>query len=122
MKILALLPLILSANLAYAECLVSNIKIKSIKTEFISKCKTRDCFHLNGVAVLDNQCKESIGVQIKSIAYDIKGSPVSVEQFWPASVENINTGEYIFSMNWKHQYDPAIHRIEIKPIKVKKWN
>lgn len=74
-----------------------------------------------GVAVLNNKCKESIGVQVKVTSFDISGVPVSTNEFWPASIRNIEPSAYVFSMDNKLRYNSLIHRIEAKPIDIRKW-
>lgn len=121
MRVITWLVFILFSGFSYSECSISDIEINSIKTEFINICKNRECFHMEGVAVLNNQCKESIGVEVKVTSFDLSGAPVSTAEFWPASIRNIEPGAYVFSMDNKLRYNPLIHRVEAKVIDIRKW-
>ncbi len=77
---------------------------------------------MQGAAMLENKCTESVGVQFQIIGYDDAGAPVAVDEFWPASIRNIPPGSYSFSLDQHLKYDPAITRIELKPIGIEHWD
>jgi hypothetical protein len=76
---------------------------------------------MKGVAVLTNRCREPVGVQVKITGYDKSGSPVATSELWPASIRNIPTGDYPFSLDQYLDYDPSIKKFDLKVIEVKQW-
>lgn len=109
------------ASPAHSACKVADISIKSIKAKFVNVCKHKSCMFMKGVAVMNNGCSEAIGVQIKIIGHDKAGAPVSAKDTWPASVQNIPPGEYVFSLDTFLDYDAEIRSFSIQPIQVKRW-
>lgn len=108
-------------NTAYAgtgACSTSDIVIKSSNAGF--KKVGRRMF-MDGVAVLVNKCSEPIGVEVKMIAYNKSGDPVSVRQSWPASVSNIPPGEYTFSLLGFLDYSPDAKSFKLSVATVKRW-
>jgi len=109
------------AQLAQADCSLSDIKITSVKAKFVSTCSSVDCTHLRGVATLVNSCPEATGVQVQITAYDKHDAPVSTSENWPASVRNIPPGNYTFSLDQWLEFDPDIASFGLKPIDVHHW-
>jgi len=79
------------------------------------------CIRMKGIAVLNNGCAEAVGVQIKIIGYDNAGAPVSTRDLWPASISNIPTGDYTFSLDGWLSYEPDMVKFKLKPTKVTRW-
>jgi len=104
-----------------AVCSVSDITIKSLKARFVNPCTTRSCYTMKGVAVLTNNCKEPVGIEVKITGYNKAGEPVATRDLWPASVSNIPPGDYEFSLDTWLDYDPAIRRFALIPIRVRQW-
>ena len=75
---------------------MADIKITSMKAQFVKKCDAAACMVMQGVATLENNCAEAVGVQIQLTAYDASGSAVSTDEMWPASARNIPPGSYTF--------------------------
>lgn len=121
-KWIAALALMVFASCSNAACSLSDIKVTSIKTKFVSKCSDEDCTVLQGAAMLQNSCAEPVGVQLQIIGFDQDGAAVSVEEFWPASVRNIPQGSYSFSLDQHLKYDPSIVKIELKAVNVEHWD
>jgi hypothetical protein len=121
MKYAVALAFLVATHLVYADCSVSDIKITSMKAQFVKKCDAAACTVMQGVATLANNCAEAVGVQVQIIAYDASGSPVSTDEMWPASVRNIPPGPYTFSLNQYLEYDPSITSFGLKPIDVTHW-
>lgn len=121
MKYVVALALLVTTNLVYANCSVSDIKITSMKAQFVKKCEAAECMVMQGVATLENNCTEAVGVQIQITGYDASGLPVSSNELWPASIRNIPYGSYTFSLNQYLEYDPSIAKFSLKPIDVNRW-
>ena len=60
----------------WAECKLADINIKSIKVKVVDTCTVSPCIYMKGVAVLTNNCKEAVGVQIQITGYDEVGDPI----------------------------------------------
>ena len=114
MKYVVALAFLVATHLVYADCSVSDIKITSMKAKFVKQL-------MQGVATLENNCAEAVGVQIQITAYDKDDSPVSTSELWPASVRNIPPGSYTFSLDQYLKYDPSISSFSLKPIDVRQW-
>jgi hypothetical protein len=112
---------LLLSHAAWTECALSEISIKSVKVKFVDECRRSPCPHIKGVAVLINQCSESVGVQIKITAFDKAGAPIATRDLWPASTRNIPPGDYTFSLDQWLDYDPEMKKFELTPIRVKQW-
>lgn len=121
MKYVVALAFLVTTHLVYADCSVSDIKITSMKAQFVKKCDADECMVMQGVATLENNCAEAVGVQIQITGYDASGSPVSTNELWPASIRNIPPGSYTFSLNQYLEYDPSITKFSLKPIDVNRW-
>lgn len=106
---------------ARTKCSTGNISIKSMEAGFVDKCQTRSCPAFRGAAVLTNSCSEPVGVQLKIIGLDSKGTTIAVNDFWPASVINIPPGDYAFSLDTKLDYDPRLKRFRLEVISVENW-
>lgn len=106
---------------ASAKCGLSDISIKSFNAGFVNPCRTSPCYSMKGVGVLTNRCSQPVGVQLKMVAYDKSGNPVAVNDSWPASVNNIPPGDYIFSLDTWIDYNPAIKTFTLQPISVRQW-
>lgn len=113
-------PLVAAAP-ATPKCAPRNVTIKSMKAGFVDPCRRRACPSMKGVAVLTNGCPEAIGVQVKIVGLDAKGSPVSARDLWPASTQNIPPGDYTFSLDHYLDFDPQIRSFTIEPIRVQRW-
>lgn len=123
MKVFIALFFCIFSHISYASCMLSDIKITSVKANFVDQCGVNKCSpHLQGVATLENNCPEAIGVQIKITSYDKSGAPVSTEEWWPASIRNIPTGDYVFSLDQYLNYDPSITSFSVKPVAVNRWS
>ncbi|MHC5194991.1 hypothetical protein ACYSUW_14650 [Pseudomonas frederiksbergensis] len=122
MRILIAVALVSLASVSNAACSLSDIRLTSVKAKFVNRCSTDACFYLQGAGMLENSCAESVGVQLKIIGYDKAGAPVAVNDFWPSSVQNIPPGSYSFSLDQHLKYDPAISKIELKTIRIEKWD
>ena len=48
-------------NPVWADCKVSDITIKSMKTKFVDECTRSPCIYMKGVAALTNNCVEAGG-------------------------------------------------------------
>lgn len=112
---------LLFAHTANATCSISDIEIKSMRVRFVDECQRSPCFYMKGVAVLTNRCAVPVGVQVKITGYDQSGLPVATRELWPASVRNIQPGDYTFSLDRYLDYDPSIEKIDLVPISVKQW-
>ncbi|QOU03847.1 hypothetical protein IM720_24565 [Pseudomonas fluorescens] len=121
MKYIVALVFLSLSQMVQADCSVPDIKITSVKAQFINTCGSADCTHMAGVATLVNSCAEATGVQIQITAYDKLDSPVSTSERWPASIRNIPPGSYTFSLNQWLEYDPTITSFGLKVIDVNKW-
>ncbi|MFC0227401.1 hypothetical protein [Serratia aquatilis] len=73
-----------------------------------------------GSASIKNKCRDSIGVQIRQVAVDKNGNPISVENYWPASINNIPPGRYDFSLK-PIPYDERIVNFIVTPESIRKW-
>jgi RNA polymerase subunit RPABC4/transcription elongation factor Spt4 len=102
-------------------CTLNDITITATRAKFVDKCKTRECIILQGVGVLQNNCSEAVGVQIKITAYDKNNSPLATRDMWPASIRNIPPGAYEFSIDQWIDYDPAAKSFALTPIAIKKY-
>lgn len=129
MKILLFLGLLAVAAAAFfgsrindaqaVSCSASDIQIKSVKWHNQDKCST-GCPTVTGVATLENMCSESIGIQIKAVGLDKSGAPLSANDWWLASATNIPPGKYVFSIEYKLDYDPKMTSIELSVNKVQR--
>lgn len=52
MKYIVALAFLVTTHLVYADCSVSDIKITSIKAQFVKKCDADECLVMQGVATL----------------------------------------------------------------------
>ena len=102
-------------------CSASDIEITSVKWHVQDECRTQSCAIVKGVAKLKNNCRESVGVQIKAVGVDKAGALLSVNDFWPASDNNIPPGEYVFSLDQVLDYQPEMKRIDLAVNEVKMW-
>jgi len=122
LKCIVVLLFLICSSLSYAACSLSNIKITLVKAKFESPCGDNKCKPiLKGVATLENNCSDAIGVEIKITSYDKLGSPISTKELWPASVRNIPPGSYTFSLNQYIDHDPSISSLSIVPVDIKRW-
>lgn len=122
MKILLFLGLLVVAAMLFsgprindtqaAPCSTSDIQMKSVKWHKQDKCST-GCPTITGVATLENMCSESVGIQIKAVGLDKSGAPLSANDWWLASATNIPPGEYVFSIEYKLDYDPEMVKIDL---------
>lgn len=103
------------------QCAASDIEITSIKLRMEDECRTESCAVVKGVATLKNNCRESVGVQIKAIGMSKTETPLAARDFWPASVNNIPPGEYVFSLDQVLDYQPEMKRIDLSVKQVKVW-
>lgn len=106
---------------ADAACKPADIVIKSQKITFVDECRQSPCVYMKGAAVLTNKCAEAVGVEIKITAYDKAGVAIAVRELWPASTSNIEPGDYAFSVDQWLDYSPAIHKISLAPVRVRRW-
>ncbi len=102
-----------------AACTVADIEIKSMNVR-ISETRAGTRF-LTGIAVLKNNCREAVGVQIKITAYAKDGSPLATRELWPASVRNIPPGNFEFSLDQWLDYQPAMHNFKLFVVDVRRW-
>ncbi|MCC8385320.1 hypothetical protein GPY51_21980 [Photorhabdus laumondii subsp. laumondii] len=123
LRIWLMLPVLLlsgfNASAAYEECSLSDISIKSFKVNVV-KYKWGD-IDLKGAGTLLNKCNTPVGVQLKLSAYDSAGNAVLVDDFWPASINNIPPGEYDFSILSGTDGNEDMKTFKLIPISVKKW-
>jgi len=111
-----------SANIANAECLVSDIKITSMKADFVKPCDAQSCkYSLKGIGTLENNCSEPTGVKLQITGYDKSNSPVSTNEFFPAGSRDIPPGKYTFSLKYSLDYEPSITHFTLEPVYVHKW-
>lgn len=107
---------------APTQCGPSAVAIKSIRARWVDTCRTQSCAHLQGAAVLTNNCQVPIGIEITLTGLDKSGVPVASRTGWPASVNNISPGDYTFSIDTWLEYDPAIKRFEVTVASTKIWH
>ena len=71
-------------------------------------------------ATVTNNNKTACGVQIKSSSYDKNGVLIDTNDFWPASIRNIDPGA---SENFKTQLraDRAAKTYDLVPIDTRVW-
>lgn len=115
------LGLIAVASLSHADCSLSDIQITSLKAQFVNKCTSTECWYMKGVATLQNNCAEAVGVQIQIVGSDESGSPIASDELWPASTRNIPPGRFVFSVDQYLEYDPSITKFELTAISVQHW-
>ena len=106
---------------ALAACTVADIEIKSMRAKFVDRCRTRSCAHMQGIAVLRNNCATAVGVQVKITGYDAKNQPVATRELWPASVRNIPPGDFEFSLDTWLDPDPTMRSFALTVVEVKRW-
>lgn len=113
---------VLSTMLLFATsaqaCTLADISVKLTTVRFE---KLRHGTYLKGTAVLTNDCRDSVGVQVQITAYDKENVPVATRELWPASVRNIPPGEYVFSIDQWLDYEPTMKLIALRPVDVRRW-
>lgn len=113
--------LLAAGNAAAQGCSVADIEIKSVRAKWANECRTSPCMYMRGIAVLKNNCREAVGVEVKVTGLDSAGEPVQTTEGWPASVRNIPPGEFEFSLDQWLQYDGDIKTFSVRPVRVKRW-
>lgn len=106
---------------SYAQCKVSDIEIKTFRAGFVNNCTRTPCYSLKGVAVITNKCDKPTGVQLQMTGYDKDNVPVTTRSSWPASIRNIEPGEYTFSLDTWLDYDASIVSFTLVPVRVRQW-
>lgn len=94
-------------------CDAASFTVKNIKSR-------REYDHAIFTATVTNTGSTACGVQLKASTYDKAGAVVGTNDFWPASIRNIEPGA---SENFNSflRFDPAIKTFEITPISARVW-
>ena len=103
-------------------CPVSSIEIKSFNAKWVDPCRRSSCASMQGAGTLVNACPIAAGVQLKMTGYDEAGNPIAARTLWPASIKNIEPGNYVFSLDQWLDYNPAIKRFEVSVESTRVWN
>ncbi|MEL7631696.1 hypothetical protein AAGW04_22240 [Pectobacterium aroidearum] len=98
-------------------CDVSKIKVTSFNAGF----NRSDSEYLRGAATIYNGCDRPVGIQMKISSFDRNHNIISVQDFWPANIDNIPVGEYSFSLDMKLRYDQRIESFRLSPISITEW-
>ncbi|AYH27174.1 hypothetical protein C5E20_08525 [Pectobacterium parmentieri] len=121
MRVLIFILLFVSSMASADElsCSIKDISVKEFNAKFVDG-HGKDKY-LKGAATVINNCNVPIGIEMKLSAIDKRGNVVDVYDFWPASVNNISTGEYDFSLNGRIKYSEEIKSFKLIPISVNSW-
>ena len=109
------------SNSQAEECDIGKITVTNNNVHYKDFCSGNDCTRTTGTITIENGCSEPVGVQIKITTFDENNNPVTVRELWPASIRNIPVGKEIFSADYWLDYEPTGKKIEIVPIRVKKY-
>lgn len=71
-------------------------------------------------ATVTNTGSTACGVQLKASTYDKEGAVVGTNDFWPASIRNIEPGAAENFQSFM-RFDPAVKTFEITPISARVW-
>jgi hypothetical protein len=100
-------------------CTVKDIEIGKVNFRFSANYDGGQK-QLIGNSYLINNCKFPIGVEIKQLGLDKNGNVISVQTFWPASIENIQPGRFDFSL-YHIPVDEKVDNFSLLPETVKVW-
>ncbi|MFP9515674.1 hypothetical protein AB6D49_07270 [Pectobacterium brasiliense] len=98
-------------------CDVSKITVTSFNAGF----NRDESEYLRGAATIYNGCNHPVGVQMKISSYGRDRNIISVQDFWPANIDNIPVGEYSFSLDMKLRYDQRIESFRLTPVSITEW-
>ncbi|WP_315707397.1 hypothetical protein [Brenneria uluponensis] len=98
-------------------CDISKITVTSFNAGF----DRAESEYLRGAATIYNGCTRPVGIQMKISSYDRNRNIVSVQDFWPANIDNIPVGEYSFSLDMKLRYDKRIESFRLSPVSITEW-
>lgn len=121
MNILLALIMIFALPSVVMSCNVTDIRVKTVKAGFVNKCRVSPCMMFRGIAVITNNCKMPVGVEVKLTAYSKDNQPVATFSGWPASTRNIPIGDYEFSLDTWLEYNPAISQYKLSIVDVRQW-
>lgn len=88
---------------------------------------SNDLIQLKGIGIINNKCRDAIGVQVQLTGYDSENTPIATEIFWPFSITNIPTGENPFNLKGHiiTVFDDNLHRrlktLGVRILRIKKW-
>ncbi|MBC3214231.1 hypothetical protein [Serratia fonticola] len=100
-------------------CTVNDIDFGEVNFRFAPKYENGQK-QLIGISYLINKCTSPIGVQVRQVGFDKNNKAISVETFWPASINNIQAGRYDFPLYPVH-VDERIVRFLVTAESVKVW-
>jgi hypothetical protein len=96
-------------------CTTANVLIQSVEWRVERN-------NIRGVGQLLHNCPRAVGVELQIIGLTSTQSPVATSRFWPASTQNIPSGErYVFSLDYELDADPRIEVIQIVPASIHEW-
>lgn len=104
-----------------AECVPSDIVVKSFKARFHDECRRRSCPHLKGVVTIDNTCPGPTGVQFQITLIDGSGAALATRDLWLGSTRNLPVGESVLSLDHTVDYQDGAESIRVEPIDVRVW-
>ncbi len=82
---------------------------------------------MNGIGIINNKCREAVGVQVQLTGYDSNNTPIATEQFWPFSISNAPMGKTPFNLQGHiiTVFDSSMHKkiktLGVRALRVKKW-
>lgn len=94
-------------------CAPSDIEVKQVSWSRLRA-------YIVVVGEILNRCTSPTGVELKLTLRDKAGGVLDTDEFWPASIGNIGTGD-AYSFKWRFEDDRAAATVDVVVLRTEAW-